>query len=113
MLGQEEPEMVCEHLSALEQQMLSAGLRVTFRGQAWSRNCREWVYFDCLLDRAAIRERIEFASCVKDHEHLGTHDGQEAGFVCEECHDAVMGVHRQSWRPSTPVYRGAPATGCT
>jgi hypothetical protein len=37
--------MVCEHLSALEQQMLSAGLRVTFRGQAWSRNCREWVFF--------------------------------------------------------------------
>jgi hypothetical protein len=35
--------MVCEHLSALEQQMLSAGLRVTFRGQAWHRNYREWV----------------------------------------------------------------------
>jgi hypothetical protein len=105
--------MVCEHLSALEEQMLSAGLCVTFRGQAWSRNCREWVYFDCLLDRAAIRDRIEFASCVKDHEHLGTHDGQEAGFVCEECHDAIMGIHRKTWRPSTPVYKGAPATGCT
>jgi hypothetical protein len=102
--------MVCQHLSELEQQMLTAGLRVTYRGQAWSRNCREWVYFDCFLDRAAIRERFEFASCVKDREHLGTHEGQEAGFVCEECHDAIMGVHEQYRRPSTPVYRGTPAS---
>jgi len=105
--------MVCEHLSTLEKQMLSAGLRVTFRGQAWSRNCREWVYFDCLLDRAAIRQTIDLESCVKDHEHLGTHDGQEAGFVCEACHDAIMGVHEQSWHPSTPVYKGAPTPGRT
>jgi hypothetical protein len=41
---------------------------------------------------------------------LGTHDGQEAGFVCEQCHDAIMGVHRQHRRPSTPVYKGAPTT---
>ena len=105
--------MVCEHLRELEERMLAAGLRVTFRGQAWSRNCREWVYFDCLLDRAAIRETIEFAPCVKDHEHLGTHDGAEAGFVCQECHDAIMGVHVHYWRPSKPVYTGAPTTGGT
>jgi hypothetical protein len=71
-LGLEEPQLVCEHLSELEQRMLATVLRVTFRGQSWSRNCREWVYFDCLLDRAAIRETIELAPCVKDHEHLGT-----------------------------------------
>ena len=97
--------MVCEHLRALEQEMLSAGMRVTYRGQPWSRNCREWVYFDCLLDRAAIRERMEFAPCVQDHEHLGTHSGTEAGFECVECHDAIMGLHRQHWNPSRPVYR--------
>ena len=103
--------MVCEHLSELEQRMLAAGLRVTFRGQSWTRNCREWVYFDCLLDRAAIRETIEFAPCVKDHEHLGTLEGAEAGFVCKECHDAIMGVHPHYWRPSKPVYKGAASTG--
>jgi hypothetical protein len=102
--------MLCEHLRALEKQMLSAGVRVTFRGQAWSRNCREWVCFDCLLDRAAIRQQIELASCVRDYEHLGTHDGQEAGFVCEACHDAITGAHEQSRRPSTPVYKGAPTS---
>ena len=63
--------------------------------------------------RKKIRERIELAPCVKDHEHLGTHDGQEAGFVCEACHDAIMGVHEQAWRPSTPVFKGVPTAGCT
>jgi hypothetical protein len=46
---------------------------------------------------------------VKDHVHLGTHDGQEAGFECEACHDAIMGVHEYYWRPSIPVYTGAPS----
>lgn len=85
--------MVCEHLAALETELLEAGIHVTLRGTAWSANCREWVYFDCVLDRTALRARLAFAACVVDHEHLGTHDGTEAGFVCEDCHDAVMGLH--------------------
>ena len=74
--------MVCEHLSALEQEILARGVKETFRGQAWSRNCREWVYFDCLFDLPALRQRFQFADCVSDHVHRGTFDGQEAGFVC-------------------------------
>lgn len=85
--------MVCEHLAELERELISAKTPVTFRGQAWSRNCREWVYFDCVLDRAALRARLSFPACVEDHEHLGTHDGQEAGFVCTACYDGVMGRH--------------------
>ena len=88
--------MVCEHLASLEQALIAAGMRETFRGAAWSRNCREWVYFDCVLDRIAIRERMQLPACVQDHEHLGTHDGQEAGFVCAMCHDGVMGIHPKS-----------------
>jgi hypothetical protein len=85
--------MVCEHLATLEQALLAAAIPITFRGQAWSANCREWVYFACYLDRPALRARFAFAPCVADHEHRGTHDGMEAGFVCNACHDAVMGVH--------------------
>ena len=33
--------------------MLSEGLRVTFRGQAWSRNCPEWVAFAFRKNRLA------------------------------------------------------------
>lgn len=85
--------MVCEHLSALEEEIIAHGVSETFRGQAWSDNCREWVYFDCVLDLAVLRARFSFAPCVEDHHHRGTHDGQESGFVCEQCKDAIMGRH--------------------
>ena len=49
--------MVCEHLRQLEDELIAAGVREKFRGRAWSRNCREWVYFDCYLDRDSIRQR--------------------------------------------------------
>jgi len=97
--------MVCEHLKALEEEMIASGMAITFRGQAWSKNCREWVYFDCFIDRQAIRERVDLPACVEDHEHLGTHDGQESGFRCVQCQDGIMGVHPQSLRPATPVYK--------
>jgi hypothetical protein len=85
--------MLCEHLAQVEQALITAGITITYRGQPWSSNCREWVYIACWLDRAAIRSRFTLADCVHDHDHLGTHDGQEAGLVCSQCHDAIMGAH--------------------
>jgi hypothetical protein len=95
--------MVCEHLQSLEAAVKAAGVEETYRGQPWSRNCREWVYFRCVFNRPLVRERIALPACVVDHEHRGTHDGQEAGFVCELCHDAIMGSH-----PAFPVGREFP-----
>jgi hypothetical protein len=83
--------MLCEHLQSLEKAIIAAGIRETFRGQAWSRNCREWAYFDCFIDLGAVRRRFPLDACVHDHVHRGTHDGQERGLVCTACHDAVMG----------------------
>lgn len=85
--------MVCEHLAALERALTESGIAETFRGQAWGDNCREWVYFTCVLDLPAMRARFAFSPCVEDHAHRGTHDGSEAGFVCTACHDAIMGRH--------------------
>ncbi len=95
--------MVCEHLRPLEAEILSRGIRETYRGAPWSRNCREWVYFDLFLDLPALRARFAFAPCVVDHAHLGTHDGMEAGLVCSACHDAVMGVHEAA-KERSPRY---------
>ena len=50
--------MVCEHLYPLEQALLAAGIAETYRGQPWSRNCREWVYFDADLDTLVRLETI-------------------------------------------------------
>lgn len=85
--------MVCEHLKQLETELIEAGVRETYRGSTWGKNCREWVYFDCYLDLESLRGRIPFDSCVQDHMHLGTHDGQESGLQCTECCDAIMGYH--------------------
>jgi hypothetical protein len=75
--------MLCEHLSALEREIIARGEEETFRGEAWTDNCREWVYVDCVLDLVALRARFSFAPCVIDHQHRGTHDGREFGFGCE------------------------------
>jgi len=90
--------MTCEHLIALERAIANAGFNERFRGTAWSQNCGEWVYFDCVLPAAAVRRAFNLAGCVRDHSFLGTHDGQESGFVCEIHKDAVMGYH-QAARP--------------
>lgn len=85
--------MVCEHLAALERELLAAGIALTYRGQAWSSNCREWAYFACLMDRPAIRERLSLPECVIDHDNDDSRSGLESGLVCSTCHDAVVGVH--------------------
>ena len=96
--------MTCAHLQALEKELLDQGFKETFRGQAWGQNCREWVYFACYLSLAEIRARVKLAPCVKDHLHRGTHDGQEAGLVCTEHWDALMGAH-PDFAEGQPVFR--------
>ena len=94
---------MCEHLAELEQALIAAEIPVTFRGQPWSSNCREWVYFACWFDRSAIRARFNLAECVTNHDYLDTHDGQEAGLVCSMCHDGIMGVHSE-YRRGVPTF---------
>lgn len=83
--------MVCEHLRPLEAALLASGAEVTYRGQAWSKTCREWVYFDVILDAAAIRRQFQLPPCVQLHENKDPRSGLERGFACETCKDAVMG----------------------
>lgn len=83
---------VCEHLRGVLDAVLADGARITYAGQAWSRNCRMWVYVDRALDLPTLRARLPLASCVHDHEHRGTHDGCERGLECSICHDGVMGL---------------------
>ena len=84
--------MVCEHLRDLEEALIRRGYPVAYRGQTWTRNCREWVYFDCTLVLEDIRRIFSFEACVQDHVHRGTHEGSEQGFVCHEHWDAVVGA---------------------
>ncbi len=84
---------MCEHLAALDAELKERRIRETFRGEAWSDNCREWVYYDCFLDTGAIRVRLNLPECVAVHRNDDMRSGLEAGFVCNQCNDAIMGAH--------------------
>lgn len=84
---------VCDHLTPLLSYVVSQGAKVSFAGQAWSSNCRTWVYVDRVLDLESLRAKVTLAPCVRAHVHRGTHDGAEQGFECVEHKDAVMGLH--------------------
>jgi len=84
--------MTCIHLKALEEEIISTGIKETYRGSPWTNNCREWVYFDIVFDTDAIASRLDFDPCVRVHENLDERSGTERGFECSECHDAVMGL---------------------
>lgn len=93
--------MECPHLAELEKDLLSAMIPVTYRGQAWGDNCREWVYFDCVLDVERLRVEYSLPDFVRHHENLDQRSGTESGLVCERCKDGVMGylsTHNPSGR---------------
>ena len=84
---------MCEHLIALDKELKSMGIKETSRGQPWTGNCREWVYYDCVLDLEKIRTRYKFPSFIESHSNDDPRSGLEAGFVCDQCKDGVVGVH--------------------
>jgi hypothetical protein len=85
---------VCEHLRPVLDYIRSEGVRVLDVCTPWSRNCRNWVYFDnIVLDPESLKTRFQLPDFVTVHSHRGTVDGAEQGLVCSIDHDALMGLH--------------------
>ena len=84
---------MCEHLKSLETELKEKGIKETYRGKPWSVNCREWVYFDCVLNLDKIRQRYNFPDFIKNHINNDSRSGMEAGFYCGLCQDAIIGIH--------------------
>lgn len=84
---------MCEHLQPVEDYLRAKKIPETFRGQAWSDNCREWVYFDCILDTESLKAKFHLPSFVIMHENTDERSGTELGLVCTQCKDAIMGLH--------------------
>ncbi|MBN2355902.1 hypothetical protein JXO59_07300 [candidate division KSB1 bacterium] len=84
--------MICEHLASLEKAIIDSGAHETYRSSPWTKNCREWVYYDVVLDIDSIQERFDLPDCVQVHENMDPKSGMEKGFYCSQCHDAVMGL---------------------
>lgn len=87
---------MCEHLQELDEYLMKSGVKETFRGQAWSDNCREWVYYDCVLDIEKLKAQFNFPPFIVLHENTDPKSGTEKGFFCEECLDGIMGLHPNS-----------------
>ncbi len=84
---------VCEHLRAVEDHLVRLGSKITFAGQAWSSNCRLWIYFDTYLDCEDLKTRFTLDPCIEVHVNDDPRSGTEKGLVCSHCHDAVMGKY--------------------
>ena len=85
--------ILCEHLAPMLAYLIGQGKKITFAGQAWSSNCRMWVYLDCQLPMQELQKLFPLPSTVHIYSHRGTHDGSETGFVCDKHHDAIMGAY--------------------
>lgn len=84
---------MCEHLLQLDIELKRKGIKETFRGKAWSKNCREWVYYDCVLDLDQIKNRYNFPEFIVTHVNDDVKSGMEAGLFCDQCKDAIIGIH--------------------
>ncbi len=84
---------MCAHLLPLENELKAAGIEETFRGQAWTDNGREWVYFNCYLDVEKLIRRFKFAPFIQHHVNEDPKSGFEEGLVCTLCNDAIIGHH--------------------
>ena len=83
--------MLCDHLCELEYSLKKAGFTEIWRGKTWTENCREWVYFDVVLDIDKILHAFPLSPCVRIHENLDLKSGTERGLVCDACLDGIMG----------------------
>src|SRR4051794_25375781 len=84
---------VCEHLRALEDELVAGGRKPTHAGRPWTLNCRYWMTFDVLLDCEALKRRLELADVVTVHSNDDPRSGREKGLFCEACKDAIIGAH--------------------
>jgi hypothetical protein len=84
---------MCDHLLKLDLELKNRNIKEISRGQSWGDNCREWVYYDCVLNLEKLKERFAFPDFVTTHINNDERSGLEAGFCCDLCKDAVMGIH--------------------
>ena len=85
--------MICQHLRRLEAELIDRGIPETFRGKAWTQNCREWVYYNCYLDTKKLLQRLPLSGCVTEHVNDDVRSGTERGLYCAEHHDAIVGLY--------------------
>jgi hypothetical protein len=94
---------VCEHLRPVEDHLKALNCAITFAGQAWSANCRHWIYYQVRLDCEALKNRFNLPEFVEIHSNDDPRSGREKGLVCSQDHDAIIGRHPEDAKGATPI----------
>lgn len=87
---------MCIHLKSLEDFLKSENIAEVYRGQVWSKNCREWIYYDVILNPQKLKDKFHFDATIIIHDYKDIKVGSELGLVCTLCNDAIMGAHPNS-----------------
>ncbi|QQR99025.1 MAG: hypothetical protein IPK18_05815 [Sphingobacteriales bacterium] len=87
---------MCTHLKPIEDFLKSKGYVETYRGQVWSNNCREWIYFNTILQPKELITQFKLGSFITIHDYEDIKVGSELGLECTLCKDAIMGYHPSS-----------------
>lgn len=97
---------MCIHLKPLQDYLIGLSIAETYRGQVWSENCREWIYYDAVLKPKELIQRFHFDDTIKIFDYQDIKVGSELGLECSVCHDGIMGPH-----PGSPYAKGKPVIG--
>lgn len=84
---------MCTHLKLIESYLLAKGYKEIYRGQVWSNNCREWIYFNGVLNIQELQEQFKLDKTIIVHDYQDIKVGSELGLVCTLCFDGIMGAH--------------------
>lgn len=87
---------MCKHLMPVETYLLAKGFKEIYRGQVWSNNCREWIYFNTILNPKQLIEQFQLDACITIHDYADIKVGSELGLFCTACKDGIMGYHPNS-----------------
>jgi len=86
--------MVCRHLEQLETDIKSQKIIENIDNQNDIEYSHESVYYNCYLDRKSIRQKHNFPAFITDYISPETDEVQKEGFICIQCNNAIIGLHK-------------------
>lgn len=93
----------CVHLEPLERALLAKGVAIgdpatSPYGAQWGL----WSWCDVCFDGPAVRAQLSLPDFITFEEYDGRVAGSDATFYCPQCKRAIMGVHPNYAKPTTP-----------
>jgi len=93
----------CPHLEPLEQELARQGVALGEPAVSpYGPSAGLWCACNCVFDEPSLRARLKLPATIRYDEYDGRVAGSDATFFCPECKRAIMGIHPNYARPTTP-----------